>query len=159
MLTRKCDRPGDARRARVAELLLLEKLSIRDIAERLTAEGIAVTKSTIDRDVAELRAGWRSESSTAYSEHIEAQLGELKALKDAIRAEALNKKSEKQMLAIDRMVKLLEREAKLLGLDGPVKFKDESEIPDDELIRRVERAKARIDAAGAAGDDGVPSEV
>lgn len=53
------------------------------------------------------------------------------------------------------MVKLLEREAKLLGLDGPVKFKDESEIPDDELLNRVAKAQARIDAAGAARDDGV----
>lgn len=55
------------------------------------------------------------------------------------------------------MVKLLEREAKLLGLDGPVKFKDESEIPDDELLSRVEKVKARLDAAGTAGDGGVSS--
>lgn len=66
-----------------------------------------------------IREDWRGEARTSIQEHIEAQLGELQALKDSIRADAVNPKSERQLLAIDRMVKLLEREAKLLGLDRP----------------------------------------
>lgn len=129
------------------------------------AERLGVGKSTIGRDVQAIRKGWRGEARTSIQEHIEAHLGELAALKDAIRKDALNTKSEKQLAAIDRMVKLLEREAKMLGLDQPAKSEvavDLSKLSPEKLAEalnclgtdQILAALAALDSGEGAGEAG-----
>lgn len=148
-----------ARRVQVAALLL-EGLSLSEIATRT-----GVSKSQAYRDVDAVRQDWRGEARTSIHQHIESHLGELAALKDAIRPKALSITGEKQLEAIDRMVKLLEREAKMLGLDQPAKSEvavDLSKLSPEKLAEalnclgtdQILAALAALDSGEGAGEAG-----
>lgn len=106
-----------ARQARVAELRL-ERLTHREIAERLAAEGSLNpdtgepwTHVTIGADCRALTRVWQSEA-----------LGDTKPLKAELWAEIRRARKiaweQRDLLAIGR---LLKQEAELLGLDAPLK--------------------------------------
>lgn len=95
------------RQARLARELLTNP------SQRGLAEALGVSKSTVNRDVAELRAGWQREARAAIGEHVTTQLARLEML-----FAAAVEQMDKTPYAIYAALRALELEAKLLGLNA-----------------------------------------
>jgi transposase len=100
------------RQTKVAEMRLAGFTSQRAIAQRL-----GVDKATISRDFKELDAKFQEIAAQVIVRAKGLDLERIEALIDAIWAKAENGDT----WSIDRIVKLLERKANLLGLDAPKK--------------------------------------
>jgi AcrR family transcriptional regulator len=100
------------RQTKVAEMRLAGFTSQRAIAQRL-----GVDKATISRDFKELDAKFQEIAAQDIVRAKGLDLERIEALIDAIWAKAENGDT----WSIDRIVKLLERKANMLGLDAPKK--------------------------------------
>jgi AcrR family transcriptional regulator len=100
------------RQTKVAEMRLAGFTSQRAIAQRL-----GVDKATISRDFKELDAKFQEIAAQVIVRAKGLDLERIEALIDAIWAKAENGDT----WSIDRIVKLLERKANMLGLDAPKK--------------------------------------
>lgn len=98
-----------ARREQVAQLVLARH-SIRAIADDLGA-----TKSTIHRDIIALRGEWKRERLEAMEQTADEELQRLLVAERAIWPHVITG----DLGSIDRLLKIMERRAKMLGLDAP----------------------------------------
>lgn len=126
-----------AERRRKVAAFLLARVEQREIARQLN-----VSEATISKDAAAIRVGWRAEATGYIAEATQQELATLNAdeaqwrakLQKASSAAALAaaaqaKKDEPaepekfgaQLAIYDRILKIMERRARLLGIDAPVK--------------------------------------
>ena len=109
-----------AERRRKVAAFLLARVTQREIARQL-----AVSEATISKDAAAIRADWRDEATAYIAEATQQELATLNADEAQWRAKqqiAQKTGTLKDQLAIyDRIMKIMERRARLLGIDAPVK--------------------------------------
>lgn len=133
----------EVRRVQVAEKLLAGK-TYRQIAVELNPP---VSLRTVFKDVQVILERWRKEAVQDVAEH---QRLDLRRIDEALAA-IHDQIKDGQFGAIDRLVKLLERRAKMLGYDAPENVvikqtRNAAEMTDEEL--------AAIAANGDAGRRG-----
>lgn len=95
---------------------LLAGLSYRQIAE-----GLNVSVGTVASDVKRLLDRWKKEQVTIVDDVVRVEVQRL----DRAMAAIWTKVQGGDLEAIDRMVKLMERRAKLLGLDAPKRVEED----------------------------------
>lgn len=108
------------RRRVLVSALLLSGLNYSQIIDSLARQGISASKATISNDVTEIRRAWRDRFTETYMAHASEQLALLDAMKRALVPKVLDP-SKPNLWAVDRVLGILDREAKLLGLDAPSK--------------------------------------
>ncbi len=118
----------EQRREKVAELVLA-KVPQREIAERLD-----VSHGAVCDDVRALRRAWTDRAYMAFDAHVAEEVAKL----DRLEATVLPKAFDGDLNAADRAVKIMDRRARLLGLDGPVKLRVDAEPTQD-----IEELRAR----------------
>lgn len=101
--------------------LLLSGRTYRQISEQLGHQGIEAAPNTVANDVREIRRIWREEFTQAYMEHASQHLALLHAMKRTLVPKVLDP-NKPNLWAVDRVLGILDREAKLLGLDAPSKI-------------------------------------
>jgi hypothetical protein len=115
-----------AARAEVIATLLLRGVSYRDIGE-----AVGISKSQVGREVAKIRTGWEARTAAAYGARIAEEDAKLDWLErqwfDAAGSDAK---------AAELLIRIMDRRAKLLGLDKPTKI-------DARLTLDVEAERAR----------------
>jgi hypothetical protein len=118
------------RRKKVAANLLAG-LNITQIADAL-----GVNKSTISRDAAALHSEWKECRGKDTAALVELENARLDRILNAVWKKAI----DGDLLAIDRIIKVMDRRAKLLGLDKPTRVDtlDLSSVPDEMLDRYEE---------------------
>lgn len=120
------------------------------------ADRLGVSKATIVKDVKAVRQRWRENYAAEYAGHVSEMLGQLNEIEKRLvpRALAGGKVDERgnptmDLWALDRLFVLMERKARLLGLDAPQRI---------EVTMHVERvAKALVVVVERLGLD--PDEV
>lgn len=127
-----------ARRVQVAEMLLA-KVPQRTIAARL-----GVNVGTICDDVREIKKTWRERAGDSYAAHVAEEVAKLDVLEQSL----LPKVVDGSIAATEAFIRIMERRARLLGLDAPVTTKVELITEDmvDAEIKRLEAALAATDA-------------
>lgn len=98
-----------ARRSTVAQLVIAHH-SLRSIADDL-----GVNKSTIHRDIEALRIEWQKQRLAAMDQAAAEDLQRLSAIERTLWPFV----QRGDLQALDRLLKVMERKAKLLGLDAP----------------------------------------
>lgn len=111
----------ESRRPRVSQLLLAGK-TYREIAEFL-----GVGLGTIHRDVKAIRESWREEQRISTDAWVTQELARLAKLEGPAVSQAL----EGSLRAVDRCLRIMERRARLLGLDAPKQHEHEIQVPED----------------------------
>lgn len=104
------------RRAQVADLVL-QRVPLRKIAERLE-----VSKRTVLKDVAKLKAAWSRDAGTRIDLHVGTELASLNQDEFALRlAMAAETEPRKRLAFFDRIMGIGVERRKLLGLDAAAK--------------------------------------
>jgi VIT1/CCC1 family predicted Fe2+/Mn2+ transporter len=116
--TNKVKIRGETRRLKVQEMLLAG-LSQSTIARRLN-----VSHVTISDDCGRILAALAAESAELRPQIREVEMARLDALQAAAWRSAIGT-GKRQLAAIDRIIRIMERRARLLGLDSPTRI----EIP------------------------------
>ncbi len=125
------------RRTKVAALRLAGEHNQYRIAVAL-----GVSQPTIHRDFVAIDADWRKEWADSAEKWKTVQAERIESLLKSIWANATRVDGKGQTFYIDRAIALLDRQAKLLGLDAPTKIN----IIDD-IRRRALEAGLDPDAA------------
>jgi hypothetical protein len=107
------------RRERVSAALLAGR-SYREIAAMITAQGDLgnVSATTIADDVKQIRDGWRERASLSYDMLVGHEVAKLDALERGHMAAAMSG----DPAAARIVIRVMERRARLLGLDRPATF-------------------------------------
>lgn len=124
----------DERRTQVAAMLVAH-VSVREMA-RLTG----ASKSTIDRDVQVIRRWWRQQAAQSYSLRVAEELGKLDELEKAV----MPKARAGDVKAIEQAIRLMERRARVLGIDAPVRSRVEV-ITEDALDAAIRELEGQLD--------------
>lgn len=109
---------AEHRRSLVARLVLA-RIPYRRMQEALEGQGVMVSLSTLHNDVQVIRAGWRESAARSYNDFVDEEV----ALLGSIQAAVVPKALDGQLGAVDRVLHIAERRAKLLGLDRPTATK------------------------------------
>ena len=111
---------------RAADLFEVEAMALKGIsrAEIITTlakkRGYKISRSQLGYDLQKLKAEWKARATSAFADEKAESLAELKLLRsEAWRAFENSKRDPKFIASI---LSILERRAKLLGLDGPAKL-------------------------------------
>jgi len=131
------------RRKQVAALRLAGVRSERAIAERLH-----VHQSTISRDLTALDAEWQREAADCIAREKALDLQRIERLIQALWPQAIS--GEAKTWHVDRLVALLDRKAKLLGLDAPVKREDKVTMDFADAARQIAEREGLDPAAFVA---------
>lgn len=136
----------EQRRQKVAANLLA------GLTYRQMADALGVSIGTIANDVKIIIGRWQRETVKVVDEHVALELRRIDRALHAIWSDVL----EGKLTYIDRMVKLMDRKAKYLGLDAPEKVaptdpSGEKEYGSDGLTddQRLEKLLALLDKARA----------
>lgn len=121
------------RRQHVANLRLAHYTQ-QEIANEL---GLSVT--TVCRDLQALRAEWQERRSMAFDGWVAEELAKLDALERAILPQALQGKPG----AAERVLKIMDRRARMLGLDKPQQH-EHTVITQDALDAEIARLEAEL---------------
>jgi len=123
---------------------------------REMAETFGVSISTISKDVGIILGRWQREQVGSTGEWVQVELRRLDKALNAI----WNKVLEGDPLAIDRMLKIMERRARLLGLDTPEQNRNlniDLEQLTDEQLQRIARGEDPITVVlSSRGGTGTP---
>lgn len=136
-----------ARRTQVA-VLRLTHLTQREIAKRL---GVSV--GTINADLQAIREEWAERRATAYDDWVAEELAKLDSLERAFLRLAL----QGQTTAADRVLAVMDRRSRLVGLDKP-QLHEHTVITRDALDAEIERLEAEV-AARAAREEAASADV
>lgn len=104
----KSDEIAD-RRHKVAELVL------SGYSERAIARRLEVSNGTVHNDIVALRKEWAEERTAKWEEHVGLMMARLTQLERTLTRPI----AEGDLAAVDRALKILDRRARLLGLDAP----------------------------------------
>lgn len=116
------------RRTRVAGLLLcgLRQFEI--------AQALDVSPGVVAADIKIIRSEWRAARQEAYDNYQAQELASLALLERA----AMKKALEGSMFAIDRVLAIKDRRARMIGLDAPTKH-IVSKVPEDVVDSLIEQ--------------------
>ena len=117
-----------ARRARVAALLLAGVTDQRRIAEQLD-----VSQPTISRDIRAIEADWQMTAA----QDIAAAKGKDLERTERLIAALWDDARRGKWLATDRVISLMQHRAKLLGLNAPEKREDTHRIEVAHIVQHV----------------------
>lgn len=126
----------EQRRVQVAALYL-SKLSGRAIAKRLD-----VSHSTIRKDIEKIKEQWRGRAALDYQAVVDEELAKLDGLERALIPLAFQGHHN----AVNDLLKLMDRKARLLGLDQPTRI--EAKVEHVEVEAKRARAQELLDTAG-----------
>lgn len=121
------------RRERVAHLRLLG-YSQNEIARRL-----GVTQSAVSKDLSVAREEWKAQYAKSYEEHVNEQLATYDLLLKAMAVDIEMGVTD----AIREARLLMERRARLLGLDSPIRH-EVTHISLDALDQEIQRLEAEV---------------
>ncbi len=108
----------EQRRAHIA-VLLMKHWTYAEISRE-----IGVSQGTVTNDVACIRRNWRERAGAAYDILVAEETAKLDALEREVLPKALAGNKEDggpSLWAVDRALAIMDRRARLLGLDRPVK--------------------------------------
>lgn len=134
--------PGPERLALVSELVL------RQVPYRTIGAQLGISSSQVGRDVKELREAWRVRAFDTYESHVSEQLAMLDMLERVVVRE-MDKQNTigTRLAAVDTLVRLRDRRARLLGLDKPVQVEHKVEVTSEAAHAVVdELAQRRLSA-------------
>jgi hypothetical protein len=122
----------EERRIKVAHLMAAH-FTYREMAEQL-----GVAPSTISEDVKVIRERWRERATAEYSSHLAEELAKLDLLEHELLPKALSggPGGGMNLRAVDRVLAIRDRRARMLGLDAPSKV--EATLKVELLVRAVE---------------------
>ena len=146
--TKQTKRDAIAQRRVQVAALRLAHLSQPEIARQ-----VGVALATVNADLQALRKEWAERRLTSYEEWLEEELAKLDRLERSLLPLAIQGK----VTVVDRVLAIMDRRAKLLGLDAPELHRHTIVSMDavDAEIERLERALADSDSeAERAGDAG-----
>lgn len=112
-----------ARRTKVAEMLLARKTQMQ------MADELGVGQATINRDVKAIRKEWHAERMQDLEEYIADDLARLAAAEAAMWPLVIAGKPH----AVDRLLSIMDRRAKLLGMDAPQRVDISHALRDEAL--------------------------
>lgn len=121
------------RRRKVAELRL------QHWTETEIAEALGVSQPTISRDLAHIRDEWREERVRSYDDWVAEELAKLAALERTLLPEAILEGGQ----AVDRVLSVMDRRARLLGLDKP-QLHEHTIVTEDALDAEIRRLEERL---------------
>lgn len=121
------------RRRKVAELRL------QHWTETEIAEALGVSQPTISRDLAHIREEWREERVRSYDDWVAEELAKLAALERTLLPEAILEGGQ----AVDRVLSVMDRRARLLGLDKP-QLHEHTIVTEDALDAEIRRLEERL---------------
>lgn len=138
------------RRARVAAKML-QKLTPAVIARQME-----IPVRTVWDDIARIREAWRESAVGDLSPRIGEQLATIEALKKTLQELLLKETATDPLLrVIDRLIDVMEREAKLLGLNAPDELRLDASTLDEvmalvfrKVVPYIADAAARVALAG-----------
>lgn len=140
------------RRRRAVITNLLAGLTYREIAD-----GLGVSLGTVAKDVKAILTRWQREQVQGAGEHVQLELRRLDVGLNAI----WGKVRAGDMAAIDRMLRIMDRRARYLGLDTPsvvdVQSKGEA-IAAPVLCVEVVKDYGQRDGVGASGSGDGPAD-
>lgn len=131
------------RRRRVAELRL-QHHTIAEIAERL-----GISKATASTDLSAVREEWAERRSATYEEWVAEEIAKIDRLERTLLPAAI----AGEYPAVDRIVSLMDRRARMLGLDKP-QLHEHTVITMDAVEAEIKRLEAEL-----AGNDRHTTEV
>lgn len=131
-----------ARRTQVAALRLTH-LTQREIASRL---GVSV--GTVNADLQAVREEWAERRSTSYDDWVSEELAKLDRLERSMMTYAL----QGQTTAVDRVLAVMDRRSRLVGLDKP-QLHEHTVITRDALDAEIERLEAEVAARAARAEE------
>jgi transposase len=122
----------EERRAQVAQLLT------RHHTYREMAQQLGVSHSTIGEDVKVIRERWRERACTDYADLLAEEMAKLDLLEREILPKALSGGPEGgvNLRAVDRVLAIRDRRARMLGLDAPSKV--EAVLKVELIVRALE---------------------
>lgn len=129
-------------------LSLVSELVLRQVPYRTIAAQLGISPSQVGRDVQAVRAAWRARAFDTYEEHVSEQLAMLDMLERVVVRE-MDKQNNiaTRLAAVDSLVRLRDRRARLLGLDKPVKVEHKVEVTSEAAHAVVdELAQRRLSA-------------
>lgn len=121
------------RRRKVAELRL------QHWTETEIAEALGVSQPTISRDLAHIRDEWREERVRSYDDWVAEELAKLAVLERTLLPEAILEGGQ----AVDRVLSVMDRRARLLGLDKP-QLHEHTIVTEDALDAEIRRLEERL---------------
>ena len=132
----------EERRMRVSAMLLAR------VQQREMARRESVSLGTITNDIAVIRRNWRDRMAESYNAHVAEEVAKLDWLERGLMAHALKGDDYD---AIDRLIKIMDRRARLLGLDAPTRTRVEV-ITEDVIDAAIRDLEAKLAAADAPAD-------
>ena len=129
-----------ARRNQVATLRLAH-LTQAEIAAR-----VGVSVGTVNADLKAIRDAWQERARTSIDEWVGEELAKLDRLERSLMPLAL----QGQATAADRVLSVMDRRAKLLGLNKPERF-EHTVITRDAIETEIERLEAELAATDSGG--------
>lgn len=122
----------ERRRSLVAELAvagMTERQIVDALRERFN---IAVSKTTVHRDLVKIRADWADRRSSSY----DAWVSEMIALLDTARKRVMPQVMQGNLWAVDRILAIIDRYCRILGLNAPTRV-DFTDAAIDREIKRL----------------------
>ena len=120
---------------------IVSRMARRGFSIERMAEELGVAKATVTQDLAFLHNKWRERSMQSYGAWIAEELNKLDRLEDTLWAE-IDRQHDGGKVAnqtVDRMLKVMDRRAKLLGLDEPERIEVISMSAVESEIQRLEQ--------------------
>ena len=102
------------------------------VTERQMAARLGVSQSTISRDVHSIRASWRAHATRDYEKLVAEENAKLDVLE-----QAWFEKATVELDAVDRVLRIMERRARLLGLDRPTRSASTVTVVEDVEVLRA----------------------
>ena len=121
------------RRTQVAALLLASR------TQREIADTLEVSVGTVNADVQAIRAEWAERRATSYDEWVAEQLAVLDRLQRSMLPVAVTGNSG----AVDRVLAIMDRRTRLLGLDKPQQH-EHVVLTKDVVTAEIERLEAEL---------------
>lgn len=141
-MSRNLKRAAIEHRRMLVAVLLLSAKSYSQIRGALAGldDPIVVSHGTIVNDVGQIRKEWRDARLATYSDHIDQQVALLDQMQGRLVPSALAAKPN--LWAIDRILAIMDRKAKLLGLDQPSKVEVSMKI--EMVVRALEETLTEL---------------
>jgi len=132
---------------------VLRGMNAPEIQEKLAVtDEITASISTIKNDIVYIRQNWAREAKAGADTHVAEQVARLKMMIQNIWRLVDPEDGTPDLEAVDRALKVLEREAKLLGLDGAIKMDLNVDGGDGQLERKLTQLIAASRAAEGGGE-------
>lgn len=119
------------RRGIVADMAIAG-MTERQIVDALRDRfGLTVSKTTVHRDLVKIRADWAERRSASYDRWV----SEIVALLDAARKRVMPQVMNGSLRAVDRLLAIVDRYCRILGLNAPTEVKLTESFLDSEIAR------------------------